>query len=96
MESIFQPHLTRRAGDNFWKLWDPVVLEPIEGQAEPIVCKVKPVTLFGQGTLGAGWLELRQQRSLPALELLLPMHPGREIDFVATLISLDTAFSLSN
>lgn len=28
MESIFQPHLTRRAGDNYWKLCSPVTLEP--------------------------------------------------------------------
>lgn len=37
------------------------VLELTEGQREPIAFSRRQMALFGQGTWGAGWLELRQQ-----------------------------------
>ena len=38
------------------------------------------MVLFTQGTWGAGQLELRQQRALLALELLVSLHLGRKSD----------------
>ena len=40
-------------------------------QAELRVCRSKLVALFGQETWGMGQLELREQRTLSALELIL-------------------------
>lgn len=44
---------------------------------EPISCRKKPVTLFGQGTWGAEWLELRQQtKSFTSFRAAAPAAPG--------------------
>lgn len=54
------------------------MLDLTEMHAEPIVFRAKTVVLFGQGTWGMGQLEIRQQKSLPVLKLLLPLHLSRK------------------
>lgn len=46
-QTVPQPHLSIRAGDNSWKPGGPGVLELAEGFT---VCKANPVALFGGGT----------------------------------------------
>lgn len=43
VESAFQPHLTRRAGNNSHKLCGPVVLKLRSRQTELITLRAKPV-----------------------------------------------------
>lgn len=43
MESVSQPHLTRKADDNSWKLYDPVSLKSRGEWEELITPKAKPV-----------------------------------------------------
>lgn len=56
VESVFLPHLFRKAGDNSLKLCSPVVYDPRGRRTEP-------VALFSQGSWGMGWLVLRQKTS---------------------------------
>lgn len=80
VESIFQSHLTRMAGDNSWKLCNPLVLQSREGQPEPIVCKTKPVAVISQETWGAGCSELRQKtKSFTSLKAAFSTAPEQEI-----------------
>lgn len=60
VESVFQPHLTKRAG-NSYKLCSPAALELSGAQAELIVFRTDTVALLNQRTWGADQLELRQQ-----------------------------------
>lgn len=77
VESVFWPHRTRKAGNKSWKLCSPAVLESRERQAELIVCKVKLVALFSQGTWGTG--QIKKTKSFPSFRGKLPLlHPGRE------------------
>ena len=48
VESVFSSYLTRRTGNNAWKLCNSAFLKARERQGEPIVCRAKSVTLFGQ------------------------------------------------
>lgn len=44
-----------------------------------IVCRTKPVALFGQGTWGIGWLELRPQKSFTSFRAAFLLLMAREI-----------------
>lgn len=74
---IFGSHLNRRAGSNSWKPRSPVTLELRDGQTKLMVCRAKPVALISQLSYDASWLELRQQRALLTLEILLPLYLGQ-------------------
>lgn len=78
-KSLFWPNLTRwaRLHENTWKLYGPDV-RPKKRVEKANTLQIKASGLFSQGTWGADLLQLRQQTVLPALELLLPLHPGRK------------------
>lgn len=66
----------KKSRDNSWKLCGPVALELREEQTEPIVCRA--IGLIWPRNISLGLLELRQQRPLLVLQLLLQLHTGRE------------------
>ena len=51
-------------------------LEPKVGKANSF--QRKDSGLVQSGNWGVGWLELREQRTLLVLELILPLYTGRE------------------
>ena len=56
-EEYFPPHLIRKASKNIWKLCSPATLKARSRQAELIVCRAKPMNMFGQRTWSTGWLK---------------------------------------
>lgn len=78
VKNIFWPLLTKRAGNNLWKLCGPVAPKQRVGQAEMIVCRAKPMTLFNQRTWGVGQLELRQStKSCTGFKAASPTVPSQ-------------------
>lgn len=64
--------LTSKSGKNSWKLCSLAMLKLKEEQAEPMVCRPKPVTLFGHRT----WMWVKtahQAGASPVLQLLLQL-----------------------
>lgn len=66
----------KKSRDNSWKLCGPVALELREEQTEPVVCRA--IGLIWPRNVSLGLLELRQQRALLVLQLLLQLHTGRK------------------
>lgn len=55
------PHMTERAGENIWKLWNPATLKLRGRWTELITLRVKLVDLFSQETWGPCLCESRPQ-----------------------------------
>lgn len=55
------PHMTGRAGENIWKLWNPATLKLRGRWTELITFRVKLVDLFSQETWGPRLCESRPQ-----------------------------------
>lgn len=79
-EMSHNPSSWRVSPSHIWPqgLYSPAALKLREGLAELITCKAKPMDLFNQRNWGAGQFELRHQRALLVLELLLPLQWGRK------------------
>lgn len=82
-DSVFQPHLTEELERSPGRCAAQQHLSQEMG-GRFIVYRTNPVVLFTLQTWSAVQLELRQQRALLALELLLSLHLGR-IWFVVPL-----------
>lgn len=84
MECVFQPHLTRRAGNNSWKLCSSAALEPRGKWVESTVFRAKPVAPFSQGIWGAG--QHPKQKGFTSFRAAPPSASGQGSSFIAPVI----------